>query len=257
MKIRSLAAISAAIGFIGVTPAAAERYFSGSAAFSFLRNSDNEGAFAGPFTTGAGTLIPAGTVLPDGTSVGWTTDFSSGFALAAAVGRRFGPLRGEVELAYQRNGVDTHFGVTAGGLTIDGEDAGILITGSPNLGVTVGDLVADGQGRLRTVYAMANAFYDINVGGPIRPYLGGGAGLAFANVDYSPSGVGIINDGGVNFAWQVMAGASWAVTRRSEIFGGYRYRSAGDVSVEADLFAADFDVQNRGSILEAGLRLTF
>lgn len=44
---------------------------------------------------------------------------------------RFGDsFRGEVELSYQSNDIGTHDGVTAAGIPLDGEDAGVLITGS-------------------------------------------------------------------------------------------------------------------------------
>lgn len=257
MKITSIAVAAFAVIGGAASAQAADSYVAISGAFSILNNSDNEGAFVGPFTTGAGTIIPAGAVLPDGTPVGWTTDFNNGYAISAAYGRRYGMLRGELELAWQRNGVDSHRNVSAGGLSLGSEDAGVLVTGSPNLGVTVADLVADGQGSLRTIYLMANALVDVPTGGPITPYIGGGAGVGFVNVDYSPSGVTIIDDGSTEFAWQAMAGASWALTTNAEVFAGYRYRRTSDVSVEASLFSAAFEVKNRGSLIEAGLRYSF
>jgi hypothetical protein len=42
-----------------------------------------------------------------------------------------------------------------------------------------------------------------------------------------------------------------------DLLVAYRYRATTDVSVEADLFSADFDIENRASIVEAGLRFTF
>lgn len=256
---KSISIAAAALAVIGgvASAQAADSYVAISGAFSILNNSDNEGAFVGPFTTGAGTIIPAGTVLPDGTPVGWTTDFNRGYAISAAYGRRYGMLRGELELAWQRNGVDSHRNVSAGGLSIGNEDAGVLVTGSPNLGVTVSDLVADGQGSLRTVYLMANAFIDVPTSGPITPYIGVGVGAGFVSIDYSPSGVTIIDDGSTEFAWQAMAGASWALTPNTEVYAGYRYRRTSDVSVDASLFSAAFDVQNRGSMIEGGLRYSF
>ena len=255
------ALIGAALAASVVGAAAAQdrgdNYVAITGAFSLLQNSDNEGVFTAPFTTGAGTTIPGGTVLPAGTEVGWTTDFNNGYAVGAAFGRRYGALRGELELAWQRSGVDTHFDVVAGGIPLGTQDAGVLVTGSPNLGVSVADLVDDGQGGLRTIYVMANALYDLELGGPIRPYFGGGVGVGFVDVNYSPSGVEIINDSSTKFAWQAMAGASWALNPNAEIFAGYRYRATSDATVEADLFAADFEIENRGSIVEAGVRFAF
>lgn len=237
---------------------AQDYYLSVSGGVSLLSDSDNEGQFDGAFTTGAGTSIPAGTVLDDGTSVGWNTEFDTGYAVSAALGKRFNFFRGELEVAYQSNGVDTHSGVTvADSIALDGEDAGVLITGSDNLGVTVGDLVADGQGDLDTIFVMANVYYDFGAGGRFKPYVGAGAGVGFVDVDYSPSATAIIQDDATAFAYQAMAGVAYEVGPATELFAGYRYRATTDVEVEATLFSADFDVENSASIIEAGLRFNF
>lgn len=104
---------------------------------------------------------------------------------------------------------------------------------------------------------MANALYDIDLEGPVTPYVGGGVGVGFVDVDYSPSGVGIIDDGSAELAWQAMAGVAWALSPAAEIFAGYRYRATTRANVEADLFAAEFEVENRGSTVEAGVRFWF
>ena len=236
---------------------ASDTYVAVSAGVSLANDSDNQGEFSADFLTGAGSTIPAGTILPTGTAVGWETQFDTGYAVNAALGRRFGAIRGEVEVAYQNNGVDTHTGVAAGGIALAGEDAGVLITGSPNIGVTVGDLVAAGEGSLETVFVMANAIYDFNSSGRLKPYIGAGVGVGFVDVDYSPSATPIIQDSATQFAFQALAGVSYEVTRSTEVFAGYRYRATSDVEVQADLFAADFEVENRASIIEAGLRFSF
>jgi opacity protein-like surface antigen len=236
---------------------AQDTYVSLSGGASLLQDSVNEGVFVGPFTTGAGTTIPAGTVLPDGTEVGWTTDFDTGFAIAGAVGRDFGPFRGEVEVAWQKNGIETHVDVVAGGIALGGQDAGVLVTGSPNLGVSVANLVDDGTGDVGTLFVFANAFYDFDTGGPLKPFIGGGVGVGFVNVDYSPSDVTIIDDKSTEFAWQAMAGIAWEISPTTELFAGYRYRATSDASVEADLFSADFDIENKASIVELGVRFVF
>jgi len=214
---------------------ASDYYVSVTGGVSMLGDSDNEGAFTGAFTTGEGTAIPAGTVLPDGTDVGWRTDFDTGYAVAGALGRTYGAFRGELEVAYQMNGVNTHQGVTAGGIALDGEDAGVLITGSPNLGVTVGDLVADGQGDLSTTFVMANVFYDFNTGGRLTPFIGGGAGIGFVDVNYAPSGVAIIQDDATEFAYQGVAGVAYEVSPAIELLLAYRYRATSGVSVGVGL----------------------
>lgn len=254
---RKLGIALAAVIAASSTAHANDYYVSLSGGVSLLGDSQNEGAFDGDFTTGEGTSIPAMTVLPDGTAVGWETDFDTGFALSGALGKNFGPFRGEIELAYQKNGVGSHAGVSAGGIALDGEDAGVLITGSPNIGVTVGDLVADGQGDLSNVFVMANIFYDFETGGLISPFIGAGVGVGFVDVDYSPSAVPIIQDDATAFAYQAIAGVSYEVSPSVDLLVAYRYRATTDVSVQADLFSAEFDIENRASIVEAGLRFRF
>ncbi len=253
---RLSAALIASTAISGAAQAE-EYYASLSGGVSLLGDSTNDGAFDGAFTTGEGTTIPAGTVLPDGTPVGWETDFDTGFSVAGALGKRYGAFRGEIEVAYQVNDVDSHAAVTAGGIALDGEDAGVLITGSPNLGVNVGDLVADGQGDVSNIFVMANVFYDFDTGGPLKPYLGAGIGVGFVDVNYSPSDVPIIQDDATAFAYQGVAGVAYEVSPSIDLTVAYRYRATTDVSVEADLFSADFDIENRASIVEAGLRFNF
>ena len=255
---KALLAASCAATALSGAAAANDYYVSLSGGVSLLSDSENDGQFDGAFTTGAGTNILAGTVLDDGTSVGWNTEFDTGFAISGALGRRFDFFRAELEVAYQANDVDTHSGVTvADAIGLDGEDAGVLITGSDNLGVTVGDLVADGQGQVDTIFVMANVYYDFDFGGRIKPYVGAGAGVGFVDVDYSPSATPIIQDDATAFAYQAMAGVTYEVGPATELFAGYRYRATTDVEVNAALFPAEFDIENSGSIVEAGLRFTF
>ena len=229
-------------------------YMSASAGIALQSDSDNSGAFSEEFETGAGV----GLTLPAGTDVGWSTEFDNGYAISGAAGLRSGSLRGEIEIAYQSSDVNTHTGVNAGGLELDTVDAGVLITGSDPLGASVGDTVADGQGSLETLFVMANAYYDFDIdGAPVKPYVGAGIGIAQVDVDYSPSGVAIIDDDSTEFAYQAMAGASLPINENTEVFGGYRYRATQDVAVSASLFPADLDIENQAHIIEAGIRFTF
>lgn len=256
--LRSSLSAAAMVLALSAAPAFAQDYY-GSVSIGgvWLDDSDNSGAFNSDFTTGEGTTIPAGTVLPEGTSVEWTTEFDEGISASAAFGRSFGSFRGEVELAYQSNDVDTHTNVAVGGGAIGTEDAGVLITGSPNLGVSVADLVADGRGSVDTTFLMLNGYYDFNAIGPVTPYVGAGVGVGFVNVDYSPSGVTIVDDDGTHFAYQVIAGGSFDLSDRMALFAQYRYRATEDVETEIALFDANLDIENAASILEAGLRIRF
>jgi opacity protein-like surface antigen len=249
---------AAALGLC-VTSASAQNYYGSiSAGGVVLNESDNSGAFSSDFLTGTGTTIPNNTLLPAGTGVGWTTEFDTGYTVSAAIGRQFGArLRGEIELAYQSNDVDTHANVQAAAIPLDNEDVGVLISGAPLQGATVGAVVGDGQGSIDTTFLMANLYYDFPRYGAITPYVGAGAGVGFVNVDYSPSGVGIVDDEDTVLAYQLAAGASYTLNERARLFVQYRYRATEDVETKVDLFAATLDVENRASAVEVGVRFKF
>lgn len=258
-KLRSALTIAAVAAALTAAPAAAQDYY-GSVSLGgvFLRDSDNSGSFSSDFLTGTGTTIPNNTPLPAGTGVGWTTEFDVGYTVSAALGRRFqNGLRGEVEIAYQNNDVDTHNSVQAGAIALDNEDVGVLISGAPLQGASVGAVVADGRGSVETTFLMANLYYDITKYGAFTPYVGGGLGVGFVNVEYAPSGVGIVDDDDTVLAYQIVAGASYAFNDSTALFAQYRYRATEDVGTEVDLFPASLDIENRASVIEVGLRLNF
>ncbi|KPP81540.1 MAG: outer membrane porin [Oceanicaulis sp. HLUCCA04] len=238
--------------------ATAQQYVSASAGFNFQSDSSNEGSFTSDFTTGEGVVVPAGTVLASGTPLGWNTEFdTSGFVSAAYGWRLDNGFRLEAEIGYSSSDVDTHTDVTAGGNPIGAADAAVLITGSPELGVTVADLVADGRGQLRNTSFMINAYYDFDLEGPLGAYAGAGIGASDVKVRYNPSDTAIINDSETVFAYQAMAGVSYDVSDTFQLFGGYRYRATQNVDFDVTLFPATLDIENRSNILEVGARVYF
>lgn len=222
------------------------------------KSSSIDGSFTNGFITGAGTSVPGGTELAPDTQVGWQTGFKDGNSVNLAYGRNFDSFTGEIELSFLENDVDRHSGVTvADTLAIDGEDAGILITGSENLGATVGQIVADGKGQLDATYLMLNLYKPFELGSAFTPYLGAGLGIADVDVEYNPSDVGIISDSDKVLAYQLIAGGSFAINDNFAIYGQYRYRATQDVDVKASLFDADFSVENKSDGLEIGLKYSF
>lgn len=250
------AAIAAAAS---ATAGAQEQYVSGSAGFNLQNDSDNSGAFTRDFLTGDGVAVPAGTALPDGTSVGWTTEFDTGLFVSGAYGWRIADVfRVEGEISYTSADVDTHTGVTAGGTALGAADAAVLITGSAPLGVTVSDLVADGQGEVTSLGYAINGYYDFPVRNtPFTAYIGGGLGIAEVEVEYSPSATQIVSDKEMVGFYQIMAGGSYAVSDTTELYGGYRWRQSGDAETNSTLIPASLDVENASHIIEAGVRYTF
>lgn len=258
MSLKSLT-LTAAAATLLAGPAAAQQYVSGSAGINLQADSDNAGALTRDFVTGDGVAVPAGTSLPSGTDVGWTTEFDTGLFLAGAYGLRFNEtFRVEAEISYTSSDVDTHTDVTVGGGPLGGADAAVLITGSPALGVTVADVVAAGQGDITSVGYAINGYYDvISDDLPIDLYVGAGVGLAEVNVEFNPSDITIVDDTEMVGFFQLMAGGSFPLAEGTDLFGGYRYRQSGDVDVDSALIPATLEIENTNHILEVGVRYAF
>jgi opacity protein-like surface antigen len=247
--------------FILASTAAAhaqEWYAGGSIGILAQNDSDNSGS-TGAFQSGNGApAVPNGTAVAAGTPYGWTTEFESGMSASAEFGMRYGGgLRSGVELAYTKSDVERHAGVTLGSTNIDGVDAAVLTGSATKLGATVGQIVDDGQGDISNTSLFANLYYDFNLGGAFQPYVGAGIGFAQVNVDYSPSGVGIINGDDTAFAWQLKGGVTWKMDQNWEAYGEYAYRQTDDISLDNKLFPGTLDIENTQSVFSVGVRFKF
>jgi len=67
--------------------------------------------------------------------------------------------------------------------------------------------VANVRGRIDQVSVMANLLYDFNIGGPIVPFIGAGAGIAF--VDSTIQGCNMCS---TQFAYQAIIGVGYNIT---------------------------------------------
>ena len=256
MTLRNMIAALAVACALPGAAAAQDWYAGGSLGWLQQGDSSNSGE-TGAFTTGN---LGDGTTLDvaAGTSYGWETEFDTGLSVQGEVGMRFdGGLRAGVELVYTQADVDTHTDVTLGGSSIDGVDAAALAGAADPLGVTVGDLVADGQGEITSLGLFANAYYDFNTAGQLQPYLGGGIGFMDVDVEYAPSGVTIIDDGETAFAWQLKAGATYVITEQWELFGEYAYRQTSDIEVDNSLFPGSLEIENQQNVVSVGARVRF
>ena len=244
---------------MSAAPAWAQSYISGSAGLNLQADSDNSGAFTENFLTGDGVAVPAGTLLPTGTDLGWSTEFDTGLFVSAAYGYRINDaFRIEAELSYQNADVDTHTDVQAGGGALGGADAAVLLSGSAPIGVTVADLVADGQGELSATALAINGFYDLPLQGTaFSLYAGAGLGLAEVDIEYAPSAVTIVNDTEMSGFIQLMAGGSYNLSETTALFAGYRYRAFEEAETDSSLIPANLDVENTSHILETGIRFSF
>lgn len=80
---------------------------------------------------------------------------------------------------------------------------------------------------------LVNAYADLGTYSGITPYLGAGIGASYLktsniNTSIGPAGSG---DGQWNFAWALMAGASYAFTDRLALDVNYRYLNLGEASL--------------------------
>ncbi|MCU0729407.1 MAG: porin family protein [Sphingopyxis sp.] len=236
----------------GSSIASAQTYGGFSAGVSLPENSQNDGVFS--------TTVPATATFPSiasGTPLGWETNFDTGYNLSGQIGHRFGNgFRLEAEFVFNRSDIDTHRGVTVGGTNIDAVDASVLTRGAA-LGATVGQVVDSGIGSQRSYGAFANAYYDFNAGGDFQPYVGGGIGVQRTRFDYRPSDVDVGQGRDTNFAWQLMAGATYRISPSFELFGQYNYRDGGRTPMALDLVPARLNAESRQSVISLGMRIPF
>ena len=234
-------------------------YVSGSIGTSSADNPVNAGSFSSEFTTGEVTGVSPPLTLPAGTPVGWNTKLDDGTFFSIAGGLKTELFRYEIEYSAADYDVESHAGVTAGGILLDPIDVGVLLSGNVgDIGVSVGDFVAAGQGSIDTSTFFVNAYYDFMRDSAFSPYVGVGIGNMSVDVDYSPSATEIINDDDSVFVYQLILGVSYSINDAVEVYGNYRYRDGDDASVTASLIPATFDIEgNSSDTFEVGLRYSF
>lgn len=241
-------------------PASAQEWYAGgSVGYAMQDDSSNSGE-TGAFTTGNGApVIPFGTAIAAGTAYGWETELDNGYALSGEFGAAYGNgFRSGVELVYSKADVETHSGVNVAGTVIDGVDAAVLTGSATQLGATVGQVVATPDGdQIESTSLFANLYYDFNREGLISPYLGAGIGYSDVSVQYSPSGVGIIDDSEGKLAYQLKAGATWSVSERIDLYGEAAYRATDDVELDNQLFPGTLNIENTQTVFSVGARYRF
>ena len=252
-----LGLIAAGMASLAALPAAASAkegpYIGVSGGVALPNNSNNAGSFD--------TTVPATAdfgAIPADTSLGWETEFDAGYAINGQVGYAFdNGLRIELDAAFSRYDVDTHRGLTVGGANIDAVDVAVLTRGTPAASnPTVGAVIADGRGRVSNFGLFGNVFYDIDTGSDFKPFVGAGIGYQWADIRFIPSGVDVADDNDGGLAYQLMAGASLALSERAEVFGQYTWRDRTDTAnVPLNLLPANLGVETGQSIISAGVRI--
>ena len=173
------------------------------------------------------------TLVSPGVSFDTTFEFKSGYLAGAAIGARLSDIgldwfRLEAEASYTRYKGDSYDYEPAGG--------GAVASGS-------GDL----EGHLEAIYVLGNLWIDLDLGMGLVPYIGGGAGVAFLDLDanYVPTNFGIASDR-TEFAFQAGGGVKWWMSDSVALEVGYRFRGIPDVEFEAtgsvsNTFGTQFD----------------
>lgn len=185
-------------------------------------------ATKGPFVGIMGGANFAGDEDVSGLTINRSVDTDTGWAAVPSIGYRYNNgLRTELELGYRKNDVDSISGVS------------------------------NGSGEIKTKSAMLNLLYDVNTNGRISPYIGGGVGIA--NVKYdnvNPIGIGGITDKDDVFAYQGMAGLSYAMNDAIELAAEYRYFATRDPDLRTSAgVAIESEYKTHAALL--GLRWNF
>ena len=162
---------------------------------------------------GASMLNDVNTINQEGKEP-YSVGFSTGYIIGGVIGAQLTDrLRAEAELSHavwQAN----HMSVTA--RTEEGHR----------------NYAGTATGPLNATYLLANVWYDLPTGGTVTPYIGGGAGVGWANANlrFSQSdpvegepGDGYGN-GGMGFAYQLGAGFRVPLSEKLELDAGYRLK---------------------------------
>jgi outer membrane protein OmpA-like peptidoglycan-associated protein len=140
----------------------------------------------------------------------WHETQDPGYALVGQVGYGFGQVRLEGEVGWRANSLDK-FSNAMGS--------------------------SSGGGNIEGVSVFGNAYYDFNTGSKFTPYLGVGVGGLDVMADnISGNGATVTNGSQFVFAYQGIAGVSYAVNDTLSIKGDYRYvrTEKASLSLESD-----------------------
>lgn len=110
-------------------------------------------------------------------------------------------------------------------------------------------------GSVDAMSGMVNVLYDVDVGLPLKPYIGAGAGVSRVQFDnVGPAGGPTIDDGKTSWAWQGIAGASYSLGQSTDLTLDYRYFSAPDVELGT---TPDYETEYNTHNIVLGMRFTF
>lgn len=172
-------------------------------------------------------------------------DFNTGWYLRGDIGARWGQLTGAQSAAPFPNPTDSSLGegITGGlGVGIKSNwlrtDVTVDYASPVNYQGTVAS-AGDTTAKIQATTALFNGYLDLGTWYRVSPYIGAGAGVAYARVfDFAtaPPFSGDTSRTQWNFAYAGMAGIAFAVSHNLMMDVGYRYLNIGDVNTGAMTF---------------------
>ena len=204
----------------------------------------------------AGVMFASGSAVaqqPESSS----TRFFQGLYLSGAIG------------AHQTEDAD----VSGGGVNVDAElDPGLagLVALGLQLGATNWRVELEGgyreseidsinsgpgTGDVDTLSLLGNIFYDIELSNSLDLYLGGGIGIADVDLENAGAfGSSTIDDNDAGLAWQLGAGAAYALNDRLKLTLDYRYLNVEDLDYSTSPNIGGLDVDYEDHAIFVGLR---
>lgn len=205
-----------------------------------------------------GAVFPGNINSSTGSNAQLNLDPETGWQIGGAYGYRFGNgVRTELAIDYLHANADGRYVEN----NIPAIPCG-TVASQPCLGPSV-------DGSLNSWSGFAMAYYDIDVGNNLKPYVGGGLGFLRTGIDAetratltngTSSNFDIVDDHDTEFAYRLAAGVAYDVSPSTKLDVGYTYTRSGRYAMDGRgslVPAFEFDGRTKTHAVKAGVRLTF
>ncbi len=159
-----------------------------------------------------------------------------GYIIGGAVGVDWGnQLRTELELSHARWSSDTARVVITGGTPFD----------------------TPAHSDVSATYLLGNAWLDLSHGSMFTPYVGGGLGIGWANVNAATDTTFVTHFNASGLAFQLGAGVRFDVSDNVSIDAGYRFKDIVGLNYSSDTPMVLTDTSLASHNFQIGLTLKF